>query len=581
MNDETPNSNDSRTADQPEVKAGEADVTSGTANAAAKAPRKKAAVKKATATKAPAKKATAKKAVARKAPAKKASTQAAAKKATAKKAAPKKVAAKREAKPASAVIVGAGFAGLGMAIRLKQAGVNDFVILERGDRVGGTWRDNTYPGAACDIPSNLYSYSFAPNPEWSRSFSGSSEILDYIHYLVDAFDLKKHIRFNCNVTDLSFQEDAGLWEATLEKGEVVRGRTAVMAQGPLSNASFPNIEGLEEFEGKKIHSARWDHDYDFTGKRVAVIGTGASGIQIVPELVKTVGTLKVFQRTPGWVVPRPDFKTPDWHKKLFKTMPASQKAVRQALFWTHETMAMAVIWNSPLTRVAERLSLAHLHNQVEDDWMRRQLTPDFRIGCKRVLVSNDYYPALQKDNAELITWPIARLAPNGIRTSDGVEHQLDCIVFATGFDVSKSGTPFPVTGLEGRRLDQEWQGGAQAYKSINVAGYPNLFLTFGPNSGPGHNSALVYMESQLDYAVKGILRILDGNLKMLDVKEAVQKRHNQRLQKRLAKTNWNSGCKSWYLTEDGFNATMFPGFATQYQRQMARFEESDYQAVPA
>jgi len=581
MNDETPNSNDSRTADQPEVKAGETDVTSGTVNAAAKTPRKKAAAKKATATKAPAKKATAKKAVARKAPAKKASTQAAAKKAAVKKAAPKKAAAKRKAKPASALIVGAGFAGLGMAIRLKQAGVNDFVILERGDRVGGTWRDNTYPGAACDIPSNLYSYSFAPNPEWSRSFSGSNEILDYIHYLVDAFDLEKHIRFNCNVTDLSFQEKAGLWEATLEKGDVVRGRTAVMAQGPLSNASFPNIEGLDEFEGKKIHSARWDHNYDFTGKRVAVIGTGASGIQIVPELVKTVGTLKVFQRTPGWVVPRPDFKTPDWHKKLFKKIPASQKAVRQALFWTHETMAMAVIWNSPLTRVAERLSLAHLHNQVEDDWMRRQLTPDFRIGCKRVLVSNDYYPALQQDNAELITWPIARLAPNGIRTSDGVEHQLDCIVFATGFDVSKSGTPFPVKGLEGRRLDQEWQGGAQAYKSINVAGYPNLFLTFGPNSGPGHNSALVYMESQLDYAVKGILRILDGNLKMLNVKEDVQQRHNQRLQKRLAKTNWNSGCKSWYLTEDGFNATMFPGFATQYQRQMAQFEEQDYQLVPA
>ncbi|HEX5678613.1 MAG TPA: NAD(P)/FAD-dependent oxidoreductase [Alcanivorax sp.] len=467
-----------------------------------------------------------------------------------------------------------------MAIRLKQAGINDFVILERGDRVGGTWRDNTYPGAACDIPSNLYSYSFAPNPEWSRSFSGSGEILDYIHYLVDTFDLKKHIRFNCNVTDLSFQEKAGLWEARLEQGEVVRGRAAVMAQGPLSNASFPNIEGLEEFRGKKIHSARWDHEYDFSGKRVAVIGTGASGIQIVPELVKTVGSLKVFQRTPGWVVPRPDFKTPDWHKKLFKKIPASQKAVRQALFWTHETMAMAVIWNSPLTRVAERLSLAHLHTQVEDDWMRRQLTPDFRIGCKRVLVSNDYYPALQKDNAELITWPIARLAPNGIRTSDGVEHQLDCIVFATGFDVSKSGTPFPVKGVAGRRLDEEWQGGAQAYKSINVAGYPNLFLTFGPNSGPGHNSALVYMESQLDYAVKGILRILDGNLKMLDVKEDVQQRHNRRLQKRLAKTNWNSGCKSWYLTEDGFNATMFPGFASQYQKQMADFEEHDYQLVP-
>ncbi|MFP1683857.1 flavin-containing monooxygenase [Alloalcanivorax sp. C16-1] len=502
-----------------------------------------------------------------------------AKKAAGKKAVRKEAARKAVPKPVSVLIVGAGFAGLGMAIRLKKAGIEDFVILERGDRVGGTWRDNTYPGAACDIPSNLYSFSFAPNPNWSRSYSESAEILDYIEYLVAAFGLKKHIRFNHNVSGLDFDEKQGLWTARLNGGGTVRARSAVMAQGPLSNARLPDIEGVDAFRGKKIHSARWDHDYDFSGKRVGVIGTGASGIQIVPELVDRVASLKVFQRTPAWVIPRPDFHTPAWNKTLFRAVPASQKALREALFWTHETMAMAVIWNSPLTRLAERLARRHLHRQVADDWMRRQLTPDFRIGCKRVLVSNDYYPALQKDNAQLITWPIARLSENGIRTADGVEHELDCVVFATGFDVPKSGTPFPVRGRDGRELGEEWARGAQAYKSINVAGYPNLFFLFGPNSGPGHNSALVYMEAQLDYAVRGVQRLLDDNLRLLDVKPAVQARHNALLQKRLAKTNWNSGCKSWYLTEDGFNATMFPGFATQYRRQMATFDDRDYERV--
>lgn len=498
----------------------------------------------------------------------------------------KKAAAKRKparntqpVKPVSVLIVGAGFAGLGMAIRLKQAGIDDFVILERASAVGGTWRDNQYPGAACDIPSNLYSYSFAPNPDWSRSFSGSEEILGYIHHLVAEFDLEKHIRFEKNVADLSFDEKSGMWTATTDKKETFAGRAAIMAQGPLSNCSFPAITGIDDFQGHKIHSARWDHDYDFRGKRVAVIGTGASGIQIIPELVKTAGHVKVFQRTPGWVLPRPDFATPAWNKALFRKLPASQQAMRNLLYWTHESMALAVIWNSPLTRIAERVARLHLRRQVKDRWLRRQLTPDFTIGCKRVLVSNDYFPALQKDNAKLITWPIARISEKGVRTVEGIEHQVDCIVFATGFDVSHSGTPFPVKGRGGRVLGDEWQGGAQAYKSINVSGYPNLFMTFGPNSGPGHNSALVYMESQLDYALKGIEKILKDDLKMLDVKEGVQRRHNKAIQKRLARTNWNSGCKSWYLTEDGFNATMYPGFATQYAAQMAEFEERDYETV--
>lgn len=481
----------------------------------------------------------------------------------------------------SVLIIGAGFAGLGTAIRLRQAGVNDIVILERAQDVGGTWRDNTYPGAACDIPSNLYSYSFAQNPNWSRSFSGSAEILDYVHHLVDEYRLRPLIRFGQNVEAVAFDEAEGVWNVSTTGGEPFKARSVVMASGPLSNASFPKMPGIERYEGHKIHSARWDHEYDFRGKRVAVIGTGASGIQIIPELVKVAGSVKVFQRTPGWVMPRPNFKTPEWNKSLFRHLPAAQTAVREALFWGHESMALAVIWNSPLTRIAERVGRAHLHRQVKDSWLRRQLTPDFRIGCKRVLVSNDYYPALQKPNCKLITWPIATLSPAGIRTVEGIEHQVDCIVFATGFDVSNVGTPFPITGVQGRVLGEEWRGGAQAYKSINVAGYPNLFFTFGPNSGPGHNSALVYMESQIDYAVKGIQTILNNDLKSLDVKPEVQARYNRSIQKRLSKTNWNSGCKSWYLTAEGFNATMYPGFATQYARQMQAFDLHDYTAVKA
>ena len=475
------------------------------------------------------------------------------------------------------IIVGAGFAGLGAAIQLRKAGITNIVILERGTAVGGTWRDNQYPGAACDIPSNLYSYSFAPNPDWSRAYSGSREILGYIHHLVAEYQLEELIRFQQNVTAMTFDETAGLWRIETAQGERHVARAVVMAPGPLSNSSFPKIAGIEAFQGHKIHSAQWDHGYDFAGKRVAVIGTGASGVQIIPELVKTAAKVTVFQRTPGWVMPRVDFAPSAGLKKLFRRAPLTQKAVREGMFWIHEAMATGIVWNTPVTPLLERIAKAHLRLQVKDRWLRRQLTPDFTIGCKRVLMSNDYYRALQAPNAKLITWPIATLSEKGIRTVEGVEHQVDCIVFATGFDVCKSGTPFPVTGLNGRQLNAEWSRGGQAYKSINVSGYPNLYITFGPNSGPGHNSALVYMESQIEYLVAGIGTLLRGGYKQLDVKPAVQASYNTAIQKRLAKTNWNAGCKSWYLTADGYNATMYPGFATQFAQQM-RFELKDYRA---
>jgi cation diffusion facilitator CzcD-associated flavoprotein CzcO len=478
-------------------------------------------------------------------------------------------------------IIGAGFAGIGAAIRLKDQGITDFVIFERDVRAGGTWRDNTYPGAACDIPSRLYSYSFAPNPGWSHTYSGSAEILAYIDRMIETFGVAPHIRFQHTVSGLVYDQAAGEWTVDLAGREPVRARAVIVASGPLSNVSLPDIPGIDTFEGKKIHSARWDQDYDFAGKKVAVIGTGASGVQIVPELVKIAESVKVFQRTAGWVLPRYNTATAGWLKGVYRNVPLAEQVMRSAWYWGHESVALGVVWDSPFTRLVEAISRANLRRQVKDPWLRRQLTPDFAAGCKRLLMTSDYYPALQSDNCKLVTWPIARLSPNGIRTVEGIEHRFDAIVFATGFDVSKAGTPIPVTGIDGRDLGSEWSRGAYAYRSVAVSGYPNLFFTFGPNSGPGHSSALVYMEAQIDYIVGAVAKLLQFGWQAVDVRPDVQARYNEDIQRRLRSTTWNSGCQSWYLTADGFNATMYPGFATQYVQQLRTLDLRDYKITVA
>lgn len=472
------------------------------------------------------------------------------------------------------IIIGAGFTGLGMAIRLHASAIHNFLILECAQEVGGTWRDNHYPGAACDIPSNLYSYSFAPNPSWSRSYPSASEILKYLQAIAEKQQLNKHIRFTHTVTSLSFNVDRWFVDTTAQR--TFQARTVVMATGPLNTPGWPQLEGRENFAGKVIHSARWDADYEFEGKRVAVIGTGASAIQIVPELTKQVKTLTVYQRTAPWILPRFDFNSPSWNQKIFRKWPKTQSMVREGLFYGHEAMAVGIIWNSPLTTLLQQIASIHRRRQVKDPWLRAQVTPDYRIGCKRVLLSNDWYPALQQPNVELITWPIVRLRPEGVQTAEGLIHGADCLIFATGFEVNKTGAPFPIVGTEGVDLGEKWRRGAYAYKSINVAGYPNLFLMPGPNSGPGHNSYLYYMEAQIEYAMAGIRAILSQNLAQLDVRESTQTAYNKEIQRRLKFTNWNSGCKSWYLTEDGFNATMYPGFASQYASQMHHFRLADY-----
>ncbi len=474
------------------------------------------------------------------------------------------------------IVIGAGFAGLGTLIKLKEAGIDDVIVLERADRVGGTWRDATYPGAACDIPSLLYSFSFAANPDWSRAYSPSAEILAHVESLVERFDLAPHLRFGADVTGLAFDQRDAVWDVETADGTTYRARTVVAASGPLANASLPAIRGIETYEGEKILSARWRHDVDLTGKNVAVVGTGASAVQIIPELVRTAGSVKVFQRTPGWVLPRVDVPTPGLAKTVFRHVPLAQRAARTALFWGHEVAATGLVWDTPVTTLIERAGRAHLRLAVKDPWLRRQLTPDFRAGCKRMLMSSDYYPALQADSCKLITWPIATMSPRGIRTSDGIEHDLDAIVFATGYDVQLGGPPYPVRGLGGRVLQDEWDGRAAAHKSIAVHGYPNLWFTTGPNSGPGHNSLLVYAEGQIEYAVTAIRTLVERDLRWLDVRREVQDAHNETIQRRLRRTTWMSGCSSWYLTADGHNASMYPGFATQYRRQMSSFRLADH-----
>lgn len=477
------------------------------------------------------------------------------------------------------LIIGAGFSGLGTAIKLREAGVDDVVIVERADRVGGTWRDNTYPGAACDIPSLLYSFSFAKNPNWSRAYSPADEICAHIEDLTDSFDLRRLIHFETEVTALRFDRTAGTWTASTATGQDYRARAVVLASGPLSNASLPAMRGIESFEGKKILSARWDHDYDLTGKNVAVIGTGATAIQIIPEVVRAAASVKVFQRTPGWVMPRLDVKTPRVAKAVFAEVPALQQVARTALFLSHEAAATGLVWDTPVTTLIQQIGRAHIRLTVKDSWLRRQLTPDFRAGCKRMLMSSDYYPALQEPNCKLITWPIATIVPEGIRTADAIEHHVDAIIFATGYDVQLGGPPYPIRGAHGKVLQEEWAGHAQAYKSASTHGYPNLFFTAGPNSGPGHNSLLVYVQGQIEYAVAGIKTILDRDLVSLDVRKDIQDRYNARVQKRLKRTTWMSGCTSWYLSKDGFNGAMYPGFATQYLRQMKSFRAEDYDMV--
>ena len=474
-------------------------------------------------------------------------------------------------------ILGAGFAGIGTAIRLKQAGIHSFTIFERAGEIGGTWRDNTYPGAACDVPSHVYSLSFEPNPRWSRKFSPSHEIQAYLLRLVEKWRLRPHLRLRQEIVEARFDEARARWQLTTAGGEQHEARVVVAGVGGLVDPALPDIKGIQTFGGEIFHTARWNHDYDLTGRNVAVIGTGASAVQVVPQVAPQVAKLSVFQRTPAWVVPKLDKRYSERALRRYERFPLWLRAKRFAMYALSELFGPMVFLDAPrLSALGEHMSLQHLRAQVSDPELRRKLRPGFQFGCKRILISDDYWASFERENVELVTEPIAEIRHGGIETRDGRLHELDAIVLATGFAVGLARAPFPISGRGGRSLDEAWRGGAVAYKGMSVSGFPNWFTLMGPNTGPGHTSVLVFTEAQIEHVRQAILKLRHEQLRWVDVRQDVQDRYNAGIQARMPRMVWHT-CKSWYLSEDGSNHALYPGFAAEYALRARRFEPDDYE----
>ncbi len=479
------------------------------------------------------------------------------------------------------LIIGAGFAGLAMAYKMKMAGIHDFVVLEQAEEVGGTWRDNTYPGCACDVPSHLYSFSFAPNPSWSRMFAPQPEILAYLKRFVEENHLRRYIQFGTRVTGASYDESTGMWEVHSEGGKVYHARTVIAGMGPLNRATLPEIPGREEFRGVTFHSSAWNHDYDLTGKRVAVIGTGASAIQLVPAIAPRVGKLSLFQRTPPWIIPKPDFEISAGAQRRLGRSKLLQHAAHDVLYWLLELRGVGWIVDPRLQGWVKRTALKHLRASVADAELRARLTPSYTIGCKRILLSNDYYPALQRPNLELITEALQEIRADRLVTRDGREHEVDAIIYGTGFQVADFIVPFEIRGRGGLELNQVFrQRGVEAYLGTSVAGFPNLFFLLGPNTGLGHSSMVFMIESQARYVLDALHTLREKRLKSVEVKRSQQDHFNQQLQQRMGHTVWATGCKSWYLSKDGKNPTVWPGFTFEYRLRTRRFDTASYELEP-
>ncbi|MBC8187555.1 MAG: NAD(P)/FAD-dependent oxidoreductase [Proteobacteria bacterium] len=477
-------------------------------------------------------------------------------------------------------IIGAGFSGVGTAIQLKKAGIDSFTIFERAGDVGGTWRDNTYPGAACDVPSHAYSLSFEQSHTWSRRFAESGEIHEYLRSVTHKWKLREHTRFNTEIVDARFDEETGSWTLTTGDDETFTARVVVSCAGGLVNPAWPDIKGLQSFTGELFHTARWNHDYDLAGRRVAVIGTGASAVQVVPSIANQVEQLDVYQRTPAWVVPKRDKVYSERFKRLLGRFRFLLRASRLIKYWLSELFGPVVFLdNERLANVGQRGSLMHLREQVKSPELRKKLRPDFQFGCKRILISDEYWSSFEKPNVELVTDPIEEIRSDGIQTKDGSIRPLDAIIIATGFDLGFTSAPFPITGLGGRSLDDAWEDGAVAYKGMSVSGFPNWFILMGPNTGPGHTSVLVYTEAQMAHTVSAIKKLRNEGLRYVNVRQEVQNRYNDGLQGRMKHMVWSTGCNSWYLSKDGANHSLYPGYAAEYALRARHFKTRDYQLV--
>jgi cation diffusion facilitator CzcD-associated flavoprotein CzcO len=477
------------------------------------------------------------------------------------------------------VIVGAGFAGLGTAIRLRQAGIEDFVVLERGADVGGTWRANTYPGCQCDVPSHLYSLSFAPNPDWSRTFSRQPEIWGYLRATAERHGVMEHMRFGCAVTGASWVQERQRWRIETSQGALTA-EVVISGMGGLSEPSIPDIPGLESFAGAAFHTAEWDHEQELDGKRVAVIGTGASAIQVVPSIQPRVGELRLFQRTPPWIMPHGDRPISLRERRVYRRFPLAQRAMREGIYWARELFVLPFL-HPRVGVVGERIARRHLRRQVRDPRLRARLAPTYRMGCKRVLISNEYYPALQKENVRLVTEGIREIRPHGIVTEDGVEHEVDAIVFGTGFHVSDAPFAEFVRGRDGRSLAEVWQGTAQAHLGTAVAGFPNLFLLLGPNTALGHTSVVFMIECQIRYVMDCLRAMERRGLRAVEPRAGAQGAFIAEVRRRERGTVWVAGgCASWYLDANGANSTVWPGPTWRYRRRMRRFEAGEYHLYP-
>jgi cation diffusion facilitator CzcD-associated flavoprotein CzcO len=478
------------------------------------------------------------------------------------------------------VVVGSGFSGLAMAVALKRSGREDFLVLERAGEVGGTWRDNSYPGCACDVPSHLYSLSFAPNPDWTSTFSPQPEIGAYLRRVAENHHVLPHVRFGCELEQADWDDDAQCWRLHTSRGPLTT-RVLVTAAGPLSAPAIPDIPGLADFEGAVFHSATWDHEHDLTGERVAVIGTGASAIQFVPQIQPQVSKLHLFQRTPPWIMPRPDRKLTRFERALYRRVPLAQRAMREAIYWARELFAI------PLLRVAFSpliglMTRRHLRRQVPDEALRAKLTPSYAPGCKRILVSNDYLPSLGRPNVEVVCEGIREIRPRAIIADDGTERAVDTIILGTGFHVTDMPIAERVRGRDGRSLAEHWDGSLFAHRGTTVAGFPNLFFLLGPNTGLGHTSVVVMAEAQVAYIESALDHMDARRVATLEPSDEAQSQWNAGVQRRMKNTVWTAGgCKSWYLDSKGLNTTLWPDFTFRFRHALSRFDPVEYRLTPA
>jgi cation diffusion facilitator CzcD-associated flavoprotein CzcO len=471
-------------------------------------------------------------------------------------------------------IIGSGFSGLGMAVRLKREGIEDFTVLERGDDVGGTWHFNTYPGCACDVPSHLYSFSFAPNPGWRETYSRQPEIRDYLQRVADEFGIRPHVRLNCDVSGIEW--DDGGWTVETSDGPL-RARVVVAGLGPLAEPRTPPIEGLEDFEGETFHSARWNHDYALEGKRVAVVGTGASAIQFVPEIQRDVAQLHVVQRTPPWIMPHPGRPIRGWERRLYHRLPALQTLVRGGIYAGRELLVLGFVKHPRLMKLPERIAGHHMRAQIADPELLEKVTPGYTIGCKRILPSNRWYRALSKPNVELLTGGVERVTANTIVTAGGEEREVDAIIFGTGFQVNDSPIGHMVRGPQGKTLDEVWKGSRKAHLGATMPGFPNLFVLLGPNTGLGHSSMVYMIESQVAYVIDALRYMDREGADTVQVRADAAERYNADLDERMEGTVWNTGCASWYLDATGRNATLWPDWTWRFRQRTASFDPTDFE----